>query len=641
MKSVLKLCSSAFNRILSFTEMLSVLLMLLLAVFIFAQAFCRYVLSIHIPGLFDVSIYSLILFTFLSGAYILRAGAHISVDLISTHLPERSRLGLELASGVAGLSFSAAMIWFSMKWARLSFSSGVMTISETPIPKWVLISSISLGFLLVGIQIFRELINTCAKSIGSRLSPGGLRSFKESPIIPLTLFLAGMTLSLLVATHLNRGLGVCLLASVALLGGMPVCFALGFAGSLGLYLLIGGPALGQIPFLAFKAVESFPLTCLPLFIIAGIIMEKGKMVDEVFTLLRMISGNSPSAPLLTTILAGGFFCAVSGSSVATTSLIAAATLPMFTSLGYRKSVASGTVAGATIGTVIPPSIGYILYGVITEESIGRLFIAGIIPAVVIFGFYFIYTILRAAINADSLFEPGRRGTAYLSENGDHKGKNFLSVLRRSTWGLFAPVFVLGGIYLGIFTPSEAAAVMFVYAVVISLWVMKTLTPKQLFESMRVGAKVSSMILLIIVGAKIFGAVTSQLRIASDLAAFTSHGGISPLGTLALISLMLIVLGMFLDAASTMVITLPIFYPLMMTMGFDSVWLGVFYIVVLEIGLLTPPVGLNLFVIKGISGFPMGPIVRGSIPFILMMMLALLLLALFPQLATWLPGRMIG
>jgi TRAP-type C4-dicarboxylate transport system permease large subunit len=150
-----------------------------------------------------------------------------------------------------------------------------------------------------------------------------------------------------------------------------------------------------------------------------------------------------------------------------------------------------------------------------------------------------------------------------------------------------------------------------------------------------------MILLIIVGAKIFGAVTSQLRIASDLVQFVSEAGISPLGSLFLVAVMLVILGMFLDAASTMVITLPIFYPMLVSVGFDSVWLGVFYIIVLEIGLLTPPVGLNLFVIRGVSGFSMASIVKGSFPFILMMLLALLLLALFPELVVWLPGRMMG
>lgn len=641
MKSSVGTLDAAFDRVVTYTGILSVLLMTLLAVFIFAQVFGRYVLNTHIPGLFDISIYSLILFSFLSGAYTLREGSHISVDLISAHIPERSRVGLDLAAGTAGLLFIAATAWLSWRWAQLAFSSGVMTISEIPIPKGVLIGSISVGFILMGIQLIRQLIHGCVSSAATWFPAGWRRFLRESPLVPLILFLAAVFAALMVAAHWSAWLGVCLFATIVLLSGMPVCFALGFAGSVGLYLLVGGPALGQIPFLAFKAVESFPLTCLPLFIIAGLVMEKGRMVEEVFTLFRMISGNSAAAPLLTTILAGGFFCAVSGSSVATTSLIAAATVPMFIAQGYRKSVSSGTVAGATIGTVIPPSIGYILYGVITEESIGRLFIAGIVPAAVIFGFYFLYVILRTLISAESLFEPSLRRNEPLPKEGEAERRSFFQILRRSMWGLFAPIFVLGGIYLGVFTPSEAAAVMLVYAIVVSLWVMKSLTPLQLLESLRNGAKVSSMILLIIVGAKIFGAVTSQLRIASDLVAFVSKAGISPLGTLALIALMLIILGMFLDAASTMVITLPIFYPLLMAVGFDSVWLGVFYIVVLEIGLLTPPVGLNLFVIKGVSGFPMESVVKGAIPFILMMLLALLLLAVFPELATWLPNRMMG
>jgi tripartite ATP-independent transporter DctM subunit len=640
-KSLLKTVDQGINRTLTWAGILSVLLMVMLAVFIFTQAFSRYVLSSHIPGLFDISIYSLVLFTFLSGAYTLREGSHISVDLIWTHLPEPSRAGLDMAAGVAGLLFSVAMAWFSWRWAQLAFSSDVMTISEIPIPKGILIGSISVGFLLVGLEILRQLVQTAVKTTGTWFPGGAGRFFKESPLVPLMVFLVGICVGLVVAVEWSKWLGICVFATMMLLSGMPVCFALGFTGSVGLYLLVGGPALGQIPFLAFKAVESFPLTCLPLFIIAGLVMERGKMVDEVFKLFRMISGHSASAPLLTTILAGGFFCAVSGSSVATTSLIAAATLPMFVSQGYRKSIACGTVAGATVGTVIPPSIGYILYGVITEESIGRLFIAGIIPAVMIFGLYFAYIILRSTINADSLFEPGRKKPEPQGIENRVEKEAFFTVLKRSIWGLLAPVFVLGGIYMGVFTPSEAAAVMLVYAIVISLWVMRTLTPLQLLESVRSGAKISSMILLIIVGAKIFGAVTSQLRIASDLVSFVSNAGISPMGSLFLVAVMLMLLGMFLDAASTMVITLPIFYPLLVSLGFDAVWLGVFYIIVLEIGLLTPPVGLNLFVIRGVSGFPMGAIVRGALPFILMMLLALIVLALFPELAVWLPLRMMG
>ena len=182
--------------------------------------------------------------------------------------------------------------------------------------------------------------------------------------------------------------------------------------------------------------------------------------------------------------------------------------------------------------------------------------------------------------------------------------------------------------------------MVMYAIVITTLITKTITWRQLFETILVGAKVSSMILLIIVGARIFGALTSQLRIAVDLVSFIETAGISPIKTLTLISVMLIILGMFLDAASIMVIALPVFYPVVMSAGFNSVWFGVFFIIVLEIGLLTPPVGLNLFVIKGLSGFNMGYIIRGTSPFILIMLLSLFMLTLFPQIATWLPDHMV-
>jgi C4-dicarboxylate transporter DctM subunit len=441
----------------------------------------------------------------------------------------------------------------------------------------------------------------------------------------------------MLAVYVSKIAGICFITLMLLLCGMPVFLALGLAGSIGLYLLIGESALRQLPFLAFKAVESFPLTCLPLFIIAGIIMEKGKVVDEVFSLFRYFAGNFISAPLITTILVGGFFCAISGSSVATTSLIAAVTLPILISQGYKKSISSGVVAGSTIGTVIPPSIGYILYGVITEESIGQLFVAGIIPAVMIFGFYCLYIVSRAVINEKSLFEKGQ--TLQQIDQQEVSWKDKIRALKRASWGLFAPVFVLGGIYMGIFTPTEAAAVMVMYAIVITILITKTVTWRQLFKIILVGAKVSSMILLIIVGARIFGALTSQLRIAVDLVSFVETAGISPIKTLTLISVMLIVLGMFLDAASIMVITLPVFYPVIMSAGFNSVWFGVFFIIVLEIGLLTPPVGLNLFVIKGLSGFKMETIIRGTSPFILIMLLSLFILTLFPQMATWLPDHM--
>ena len=234
MKSVLKVVDQGIHRMLTCAGMISVLLMVMLAVFIFAQAFSRYVLSSHIPGLFDISIYSLVLFTFLSGAYTLREGSHISVDLVWTHLPGPSRAGLDMAAGIAGLLFSAAMAWFSWRWSQLAFSSGVMTISEIPIPKGILIGSISIGFLLVGMQIIRQLVQTAVKTAGTWFPAGPGRFFKESPLVPLTVFLVGIGVGLIIAVQWSKWLGICFFATIMLLSGMPVCFALGFTGSVGL-----------------------------------------------------------------------------------------------------------------------------------------------------------------------------------------------------------------------------------------------------------------------------------------------------------------------------------------------------------------------------------------------------------------------
>ena len=639
MKRLYKAIDSSLYKILSAMGLISVILMVLLSLFISTQVFFRYFLSTHIPGLFDLSIYSLIIFTFLSAGYTLREGQHIFVDLVFNHLSEGAKLGFKISTYTVSLFFVVALGWVSWQWASNAFSSGSMTISETPIPKGLLIASMSLGFLLLFLQIIRLIVSSSIRFSHLFNIKKFFKDKWNNPFFSMAIFITGLILGFLLTVYINKIVGICLITILVLLCGMPVFLALGFAGSAGMYILMGESTLRQIPFLAYKSVESFPLTCLPLFIIAGIIMEKGKIVDDVFAFFRYFAGNFISAPLISTILVGGFFCAISGSSVATTSLIAAVSLPILISSGYKKSISSGVVAGSTIGTVIPPSIGYVLYGVITEESIGQLFIAGIIPAAMIFGFYCLYILLRAKISANSLFEIGRSPKQLPKLEVTWREK--FKVLKKASYGLFSPVFVLGGIYLGIFTPTEAAAMMVIYAIIVTTLLLKTITWHRLFEIILTGTKVSSMILIIIVGARIFGALTSQLGIASDLVAAIDAAEISPVSTLLIISAVLVVLGMFLDAASIMVITLPVFYPVIMAVGFNSIWYGVFFIIILEIGLLTPPVGLNLFIIKGLSKFNMGTIISGTFPFILIMALSLFILILFPQLATWLPSLMIN
>lgn len=638
MARAFKAIDRAADRALWGSGVVATVILLLLAAFITAEVIARYVLSIHIRGLFDLAVYCLIVFTFLSAAYTLRDGQHISVDMLVSRLPERTRVGLDIGIYLVSLAFPIILGWNAGQWAYESLSRGVMTISEVPILKGILISTIPLGSFLLILQIIRKVVHNI-RSLPSYAIPSQTfsRRLRASPLIYIAIFAIGITIGLILAIHINAVVGVIILALVLLFSGMPVFLALGLAGSLGLYFTVDPTALVQTPFFAYQAVSSFPLTALPLFILGGLILEEGKIIHKVFSLLQLFSGRFISAPLIATILVGGFFSAVSGSSVATTAIIAAITLPILIGQGYSKSLSSGVVAGATIGTVIPPSIGYILYGVITGESVGQLFMAGLVPGAIIFGSYGVYVIIRSMVSKQSLFEKGQVPSQVSCPQVSWKDR--LLALRGASWGLFTPVFVLGGIYMGIFTPTEAAAVMVVYAVIVCVFITRTIKWQDLIRCTLRGAKISSMILLIIVSARILGAVTSQLQIATDLVTFAETAGLSAIAVLGLLFLVLFILGMLLDAASVMVITLPVFYPLAMAAGFDSVWFGVFYIVTLEIGLLTPPVGLNLFVIRGVSGIPLGTIIRGTAPFLFIMMLSLVVFTLFPQLVTWLPSTM--
>jgi tripartite ATP-independent transporter DctM subunit len=617
----------------------AILMMLILAAFIAAQVFSRYVLSMHIVGLFDLSVYCLIGLTFLIPAYTLSKGEHVSVDILTSRLPERIRSGLDVGVYLVSLMYPILLGWYGWQWAHDSFSQGVTTVAGLPIPKGILISTIPVGCFFLSLQIVRMLVKNISLSYGylrtQRVSGGELR---DNPFVYLVVFVIGSIVCLTMLPYMEPVVGLGIFLLFLLFSGMPVFIGLGLSGAAGLYFLIDPATMPQVATMAYKAVDKFSLTCLPLFILAGIIFERGKVLDKVFLLLELFAGRFASASLVSTILIGGFFCAVTGSSVGATGAIAAVMLPLLLGRGYSKSLSSGVIAGSTIGLVIPPSMAYILYGVITGESIAQLFMAGIGAGALLFGLYVVYVVVRGVVKKKSLFEKGMVPSQTALQKATWKDK--LLALKSASWGLFTPIFVLGGIYMGVFTPTEAAGVMVAYAIVVCLFIMKTLSWRDVIRSALRGTEVSSMILSIIFGAMILGAVVSQLRIAVNLASFAQQVGLSAGAVLVFIFLALFILGMFLDGASIIIITLPIFYPLAMAVGVNSVWFGVFYTLVIEIGLLTPPIGLNLFVIKGVSGLPLATVIKGTAPFLSIMALSLLLMYLYPLIVLWLPGTMV-
>jgi len=628
---------SGFDKILSASGLAAIAIMFLLSVLVFGLTVSRYIFRVNIPGLFDGAMYSLVVFPLLTAAYTLREDRHISVDVLTSNMSGKAKYLLNILVYFIASIFVAVLCWKGTIWLIDTVRNDVYTDGDFVIPKGILLGIMIFGSFLLLLQIYRGVardIRAFSSESAGDASSENSRYFW----LPSLFFLAGLTAGLLAFVYVQPAVGIAFIGLVLLFSGMPVFLALGLIGVIGIYFVHGASSLIQIPLTAYRAVHSFPLSCLPLFILGGLIMEGSGIAKDVFRFFEVWTGRLATSTLMVTIAAGMIFCAISGSSSATTAVITGVALPILISRGFDKGVSSGVIAGATVGTLIPPSIGYVVYCVLTGESIGQLFMAGLIPSLILFAFYFLYIFILSKVSPKSLYENRVVPEQIMVVRIAWKDK--ILSLKTALWGLFTPILILGGIYLGVYTPTEASAVLVVYAIILSIFIKKVKLEKLIKDTLR-SAVISSMILCIISTAYMFALVISQLRVAHSLLAYMQAANLSSGMLLLIIFVILGILGLFLDAAAVKVITLPIFYPVAMAAGINGLWFGVFYGFCNEIGLLTPPVGMNLFVIKGVSDLPLRRVIRGCLPFLAIMTLTLIIIYLFPELVTWLPKTIRG
>jgi len=413
-----------------------------------------------------------------------------------------------------------------------------------------------------------------------------------------------------------------------LLAGVWIAVSLGMVGILGL-LVIQPKTIGGVGLIAWDNLNSFVLTAVPLFLFMGSIILHSGISSRFYKGLSMWLDHVPGSLAHSNIVACSIFAAISGSSVATAAAIGAIAIPEMEGRGYDRALTYGSLAaGGTLGILIPPSISLILYGAIVGESVGRLFIAGVIPGILLSILFLIYIGIRTA------FDPSLvpRGEIRATWSGRLRG--LIDLLP-----IFLLMFmVLGGIYFGVVTPTEAAAMGVVGALLIAL-LYRQLKWKVLKESLYDAIKANSMILFIVVAAQIMAYALVTAGIPRALVALITGFQVKPSVILVFFCLMYLVLGCFMDAISLMMLTLPVVYPVMMALGYDAIWFGVVLVLFLEIGLITPPVGMNLFVIQGIARQPLGIVAWGSFPYVILMLIMVAILALYPQLALWLPAEM--
>ncbi len=413
---------------------------------------------------------------------------------------------------------------------------------------------------------------------------------------------------------------------------IPVGFVMALVGVAGFaYITNMDAAMSMMVKDVFEVFGSYNLTVMPLFILMGQLAFHAGISTRLFNVAYKMIGHWPGGMAIATIGACAGFSSICGSTNATAATMASVTLPEMKKYGYRDSIATGVVAaGGSLGILIPPSVVFILYGIMTEQSIGSLFMAGILPGIVL-TLLFMAVVMAWAVLDPTVAPRGPKATF------KEKIKALGGVLE--TLVLF--ILVMGGLFGGIFTPTEAGGVGAMGTLVIAL-VQRNISFKGILAALDETTRISAMIFVIVAGATIFGHFLALTRLPFDIADMVSHLDLPHFAVMALIILVYLIGGCFIDALALIMLTVPIFYPVVTSMGFDPVWFGVVIVLVTQMGVITPPVGLNVYVVQSVAtDVPLGTIFKGAFPLLLAIVVITLFLIFVPQLALFLPSLMTG
>lgn len=418
-----------------------------------------------------------------------------------------------------------------------------------------------------------------------------------------------------------------LLFALMLLG-VPVAVALGTTTLVTSFIFTDMDLMG-VSSKIFDGLNKYTLMAIPMFILAGSLLSRGSSAGRIINFAKSLVGHLPGGLPIAAILASIIFAAVSGSSPATVAAIGSVMYGAIKQAGYNEQFAIGTIAtSGTLGILIPPSIVFIVYGVTADQSIGKLFMAGLIPGLMIGAMMMIATYFLAKRSG---FKGGQKATF----------KERFTAFKEAFWALLIIVVVIGGIYGGIFTPTEAGAFSVMYALFISLFVYRDTKVKDLYKIILDSAQTSSMIFFIIANAMLFAHFLTDEQIPQQITQMIIEANVGPLMFLLIVNIVLLLMGQFMEPSSVVMITVPLLLPIGIALGIDPIHLGVIMVVNMEIGMITPPVGLNLFVASGITGLSLKQVIVASLPMTTILLIGLLLVTYIPAISLWLPNLMYG
>jgi tripartite ATP-independent transporter DctM subunit len=587
----------------------------------------RFLFNLPVIGSIEGTEFLMVLTVFLAIPYAAAKNQHITIDALATKLPERERLILESITLFVGVVLFSVVVWQSIEYyVLMTKMNRVTAVLRVPIAPFALV--VTFGSLLFCVVLALDLVQKLRERIRNR------RQIFVSALIGLLIVLLvywGPQWARVLPWRMNPltvgviGMAVLFLVFVS---GLPIFISLILVGFMGMTYLRGPMAglsiMGSSP---YNTVAQYNFSVIPLFVLMGEFCFFSGLGKDLYNMAYRWVGQFPGGLAMGTVVACGGFAAVCGDSMATAVTMGTVTLPEMKRFKYDPRLAVGCVAaGGTLGVLIPPSLAFILYALLADQSIALLFISGILPGILLIALFMLTTYLIA-------WRDPKAGPP-----GPKAGMREKIASLKGVWAtllLFA--LVIGGMYAGVFTPTEGGGVGAFGALLIGL-IRRRLTFKDILSGLLEAGKISAVCISVLVGANIFGYFLAASMLPMELANYVSQLTIPPLVVLIIILIIYMFLGCLMPAIPMLVLTVPIFYPVISALGYDPIWYGVLMVLMFEMAVITPPMGINVLALKTVAGdIPIETMFRGIIPYLLAMMVCVGILIVFPQIALVLPG----